>query len=338
MEEYEYLEAEWAGFNSVNPAQMVACSSGTAALHLAFESLNLRSGSEVIMSDFNMIACPRAVAMADLKPAFVDCTKDLLLDTSLIAAAVTNRTTAILATHIYGRRCDMDAIHELAASRGISVIEDMAEIHGVLPHPRTDAACWSFYKNKIVAGEEGGAVMFGNHASSRASVARQLRSLGFTEAHDYMHIPRGHNYRMSNCHARLIRLSFASYLANYNIRRLYEQLITNYLPYKLRNGGRDAPWVYDIKIPSIGNAKSKLLARLQGMGIAARHAFKPMSMQREFCNCRYVIHDERGAMNSYQFSDDVLYLPLSPGSYGAVENMEENIKRMCSVIREYAGI
>ena len=107
---HEQLESELGAFvssNTLHPnPNVVACSSGTAALHLAFESLALPPGGEVILCDFNMIACPRAVALSGLVPVFVDCGDDLLLDTDLLNVALTDRTVAVLATHIYGRTCD----------------------------------------------------------------------------------------------------------------------------------------------------------------------------------------------------------------------------------------
>jgi len=162
MRPHEQLEAELAKWITecgltVSPEQVVACSSGTAALHLAFEALQLPQGSEVVMSDFNMIACPRAVSLAGLKPVFVDCGDDLLLDTSKVAKHFGGSTKSILQTWIYGRvdENDRQYISGITRQCGVSVVEDMAEVHGVAPHEDTDAACWSFYKNKIVAGEEG---------------------------------------------------------------------------------------------------------------------------------------------------------------------------------------
>ncbi len=161
MEAYQLLESEfgrWVGVENV-----VACSSGTAALHLALESLQLQAGSEVILGDFNMIACARAVTLAGLKPVFVDCCDDLTMDPDLVRSRCEvdgGKAEAILATHIYGRRCDMKEIHSVARDYDLFVVEDLAEAHGVHPHVDTDASCWSFYRNKIVAGEEGGAVAF----------------------------------------------------------------------------------------------------------------------------------------------------------------------------------
>ena len=209
MESYQLLEHRWAEFIGRDPGLVVACSSGTAALHLALEALKVRPfGSEVVVPDFTMVACARSVVMAGLMPRFVDCDKTLLMDDGDPFGNVTVEPySAFMGVHVYGRRLDMDWIHSVVNSS--PVIEDMAEIHGVNPHPDTEAACWSFYRNKIIGGEEGGAIAF--KEKDVATYARQLRSLGMTPSHDFIHHPRGHNYRLANSLAERILLAVEGY-------------------------------------------------------------------------------------------------------------------------------
>ena len=312
MEPYQQLEDElgqWAGYPAEN---VVACSSGTAALHLALEAFRLPAGSEVILGDFNMIACPRAVSLAGLMPVFVDCDDRLLMDLDLVRPGVydgakTRNTSAVMAVHIYGRQIDMGRLHECAEPRGLAVIEDMAEIHGVRPHPRTDAACYSFFRNKIVAGEEGGAVLFRDPAA--AALARMLRCQGFTPEHDYRHIPRGHNYRLANALAKPILESLAGYRLNVSIRRGIEWEYEKRCPPKWLMPDRQAVWVYDLRIPGLTWERQTAIVRaLNEAGIAARHGFKPMHTQEEYKGCRAV-----GGENALKASLEVLYLPANPG-------------------------
>ena len=153
---HEQLEKDFGKW--VGHKNMVACASGTAALHLALETLKLPLGSKVLTSEFNMIAVPRAISLAGHIPIFIDCDNRLLLNNRRYHW--TTKPKAIIPVHIYGRRCDMGWITDHARKQNIAIIEDMAEAHGVSPHVDSDAACWSFYKNKIVAGEEGGAIAF----------------------------------------------------------------------------------------------------------------------------------------------------------------------------------
>lgn len=308
MELYEQLEraiAIWADI-----PYTVACSSGTAALHLALEALQLPPSSEVILPDFTMIACARAIALAGLTPVLVDCCSDLLIDPDLIEPAISDRTSAIMAVHIYGRRCAMEAIHELAGKYGLLVIEDLAEIHGVRPHVNTHAACWSFYRNKIVAGEEGGVVGF--RVPGQSKLAQSLRCLGFTEAHDFRHRPRGHNYRLANSLAWSILNSLEMVEENLAQRRAIEKWYDAACPSDLRMPPRDRVWVYDVRLPSYTASwqQSGVVRRLLSLGIAARHAFKPMSRQVEFERCRLITGESHQAALA---ANEVIYLPVQPG-------------------------
>ncbi len=322
LEPYQRLELEWAKFNDLDPAGTVACSSGTAALHLAFEALQLRGGGHsavAVMSDYNMIACPRAAVLAGLTPRFVDCGDDLLIDDGgPLGDATVEPYSVFLATHVYGRRCDMDWLTS-ACGACHPVVEDLAEAHGIRPHPSTDAACWSFFKNKIVAGEEGGAVWFRD--PEHANLARKLRNIGFTEEHDYFHVPRGHNYRLANCLAERVLGSLRDYQFNMTARRLAESVYDESCPAEWRMPPRDAPWVFDLRIPGLKWYDQKtVVSALNRVGIAARCGFRPMGLQDEFSvwedtnetpgdwYARYPFQ------NSLRLSQEVFYLPLIPGT------------------------
>ena len=312
MQPYERLErdlARWAGFE---PENVVACSSGTAALHLALEAMDLPSGSRVIVPDYTMIACPRAVSMAGMVPTFVDCKPDLTINEEKVAECIErhdedpndSRVTAIMAVHVYGRSCDMSAITDIAGKYELWVIEDLAEAHGMPPHPLTDAACYSFYRNKIVAGEEGGAVILTNEDYSHR--ARMLRSLGFTADHDYTHIPRGHNYRLANTLASLIGASLAQVKTNTAKRWAQYDIWDSACPNAWRMAPPDQPWVYSFRVPGMWpELQTAVVRAVQGMGVEARHGFKPCRRQEEYLS----------AYDGFEWESDraareVVYLPV----------------------------
>lgn len=322
---FELLEAEIADWMGYRPEQVVCCSSGTAAVHLALEALQLPPGSEVITGDFNMVAVPRAIVLAGLTPMFVDCDERLLMDVRMTreASYATPRLHTVVATHIYGRQVDMEYLHNYLRSENTFVVEDMAELHGVRPHGGTDAACWSFYRNKVVHGEEGGAVAFKN--PDHATLARQLRCLGFTSAHDFDHVPRGHNYRMSNLHAEPIRSNLQEVEANLEQRREVEEWYDAACLPEWRMPPRDSVWVYDVRVPGLTRQRQRcVVARLVEAGIMARMSFLPMSAQREFKGCRTTSTAE-----AYSASEDVFYLPCDPGTV-----TEASCRRAFEVVRE----
>lgn len=302
MEPFQELEVKFAEWNRLDPAGMVACSSGTAALHLALEAMQLPLGSQVIVPNLTMVACPRAVTLAGLIPEFVDCDNRLLMDFDE-ANEVKNGIIgdAVMLVHIYGRRVEEEWWD---LDNGI-VVEDLAETHGVRPGELTDAACWSFYRNKIVAGEEGGAVWFRD--PEHAKLARQLRSLGFTDDHDFMHVPRGHNYRMSNAHARLILPSLAEADQNLAKRRQVEQWYDAKVPREWQMPPRDVVWVYDLRIPGMtSEQQNRLVKGLNQRGVAARHCFKPMTTMEEWRGQQPL------SPNAARLSQEVVYLPAVP--------------------------
>lgn len=306
MEAYEQLERDFGKWMGYAPEQMVAVSSGTSAIHLALEVGVGPIGGKVLMSDLNMIACPRAATLAGLGTRFVDCDDRLNLDPGNLNW--TCSTSAVLATHIYGRQCDMDRINVFADVRQLFSVEDLSELHGVTPHKHTDAACWSFYKNKIVAGEEGGMIAFRN--SVQAAHARQLRSLGFTDSHNFQHVPRGINARMSNLHARAVLHSLNHVENNLDDRRLIESWYDELVPREWHMPTRDVVWVYDLRLPGehLDHSKQNAVVKdLNELAIAARHCFKPCSGQAEYSK-------QPSPPNpvAYRESKRIIYLPVSP--------------------------
>lgn len=358
MQPHEQLERELAAWITrtglpCDPGQVVSCSSGTAALHLALEALGLPAGSGVLVPDYTMVACARAVTLAGLTPVFVDCDERLLMRPVLLGlenGGVGRDVGAVMPVHVYGRRVDMDVlIWDLGRymDRWLPIVEDLAEAHGVPPHPKTDAACWSFYKNKIVAGEEGGAVMFKDPA--HAALARELRCLGFGPLHDFRHRPRGHNYRLAPSLAERVLSSLRRWDTRMRTngipvdqytpiqqRRLIEGWYDEECPVEWRMPPRDAPWVYDLRVPGLTRGEMwRVVCELNKEGVEARMGFCPMRFQQEYQNCRFVT-DERpgdaGWLASGWAYDEVLYLPLAPGLV-----TRESVGRSFEVIRSLVG-
>jgi len=303
MQPFEQLECEFAEFVGVGPEQVVACSSGTTALHLALEALELRMGSTVLVPEFTMVACARAAVMAGLRPSFVDCGEDLLMRPDLAAQRMDSNVSAVMPVHVYGRRCDVESIVDCTAPLGAALVEDCAEFHGAPLSGLSDAYCYSFYANKIIAGEEGGAVVFDHKPHAR--LARCLRCQGFTDRHDFLHMPRGINGRLSNANAELILESLRCVEENLSRRRDVEYWYDELVPAEWRMPSREAPWVYDVRLPNDVDVE-EIVGLLNERGIAARMPFRPMSEQREFYSPRFP------ELEAFRQSLCMMYLPLQP--------------------------
>ena len=319
MQTFEVLEKKFGEW--IKNDNTVAVSSGTSALHLACEVMNqfysMGQDASIVIPEFTMVACPRAAAMARFRPSFVDCNDALLMDDTDINEEV------VMAVHIYGRKVDVQYLID----NRCDVIEDLAEAHGINPHPSSFAGCWSFYKNKQIHGEEGGMIAFRD--KEMAALARQLRSLGFDSNHNYMHVPRGINARMSNLHAEPILHSLSIINQVNEIRATQSVKYDALLPAAWRMPARDVHWVHDIRIPGLtSDPQDYIVKECRRRGLEARHGFKPMSSQPEF-------HGgvRQNFLNAFRLSQEVIYLPL--GESLSLRDIVKNAETFVAVCRSF---
>lgn len=315
LEAYEVLEdrfGRWIGnYNTV------ACNTGSAALYLALTALQIPKGSSVIVPEYTFVASARAVTLASLKPMFADCDSRLLMDLSDWYPGYADGYGAVMPVHVYGRQVDIAALHAFGRGK-LPIIEDMAEAHGVMPHPDSAAACWSFNKTKIVHGEEGGMVAFKD--AKHAARARLLRSQGAIESRDWMHIPGGINARLTNACARQILFSLEDVQSNLEDREQIAAWYNMACPPEWRMPPRDVNWVYDLRIPRLTFARQdSIVKRLHAQGIAARHGFKPMSMQPEYAT-------DYGHLAAYRAAQEIVCLPITPGMSRA--DVDRNVNQL----------
>jgi dTDP-4-amino-4,6-dideoxygalactose transaminase len=259
-----------------------------------------------------MVACARAVTLAGLVPVFVDVLPGSMnLDPVCVGQTLrhlgSGEVRALLVVHTYGRQANLAALHQLAAEYSLCVVEDLAEAHGIRPHPDSAAACWSFYRNKIVAGEEGGAVYF--PLESVARIARSLKTLGMGPVNNYCHIPRGHNYRLAECLADIIRSRLRNWRQLVQCRRQVETWFNEAftgagLVACVNQTPREAVWVYDFQVPP--EAQRAVIEKLTVNGFEPRYGFVPMTSQTEYFQtpgCNPVAHT---------LARRVVYLPVHP--------------------------
>jgi perosamine synthetase len=182
-------------------------SSGTTALELAVAVLDLEPGAEVILPSFTIISCAAAVVRSGATPVVVDADPlTWTMDPDQVAAAITPRTAAILAVHIYGLPAAMEPILALAARHQLAVIEDAAELIGGSYQGRPcgsfgTISTFSFYPNTHITTGEGGMVVCDDPAL--AERCRSLRNLCFQPQRRFYHEELGWNYRMGNLQAAL---------------------------------------------------------------------------------------------------------------------------------------
>ncbi|MBU7592276.1 DegT/DnrJ/EryC1/StrS family aminotransferase [Metabacillus halosaccharovorans] len=184
----------------------VAMNSGTSALHVAVKTLGLKTGDEVITTPYSFIASGNCLVYEGVKPVFVDIDPlTLNIDTTKIEQAITPRTKAILAVHIFGQPCNMDHIMEISKRFNLYVIEDACEAIGATWNGYPvgllgNAGVFAFYPNKQITTGEGGVLV--TNEKSIYEMASALRNQGRSLKSEWLdHKYIGYNYRMSELQA-----------------------------------------------------------------------------------------------------------------------------------------
>ena len=126
--EVEAFEKEWAAY--IGAKHCVGLASGLDALWISFRLLGVGEGDEVIVCSNAYIACVMGISMNGATPVFVEPDEYDNIDAEKIEAAITPKTKAILAVHLYGQSCDMTRIMAIAKAHDLKVVEDCAQSHG----------------------------------------------------------------------------------------------------------------------------------------------------------------------------------------------------------------
>jgi perosamine synthetase len=324
-----------------NSSQAVAVSSGTSAIDLVTEALEIKPGDHCVVPDFTIISTVSNLLRKGARVEFIDSDPETWsIDSSAAVAAINQETKLVLPVHIYGLPADMDPILASAAQHGTFVLEDSAEALGLDYKQRPcgslgDASIFSFYANKVVTGGEGGAITTNN--AVLAERLRKLRNLAFSDER-FVHHELGWNYRISGLSAALI----ASQLARLDELILKKKGIAN----RYRVGLKDHPW-FDLMIENTTYAENvywvvpillrndspftakSLQKSLKEIGIETRRFFCPMHLQPLVDNYNVVLNGD------YKISENLwergLYLPSGLGNSTA--EIDEVITKIWDLVK-----
>lgn len=199
------FESEFA--ETVDGRPCVAVNSGTSALHLGLLALGIGPGDEVVVPSFSFAATANAVALTGATPVFADIeAAHFCLDPDAVEAALTPRTAAVMAVHLYGHPAATDRLRGITARHGLALVEDAAQAHLARLDGRPvgalgDVAAFSFYPTKNMTSGEGGMVVLADDAAART--VRLLRNQGMERR--YANEIVGFNLRMTDLHAAIGR-------------------------------------------------------------------------------------------------------------------------------------
>lgn len=207
--ENKAFDAEFA--HAVGAKYCLGVDSGTSALELALEAAGVGPGDEVIVPSFTFIATATAVSVLGARPVFAEIDPiTMTLDSKSVEGALSKKTKAVVVVHLFGQPADMDPLMSLARSRKLAVIEDCAQSHLATYKGRPtgsigDLGAFSFYptKNLGAAGDAGAVTT--NDAKLRDAV-NELRNCGRSAAAGYNHVRVGHNCRLDEVQAAILRV------------------------------------------------------------------------------------------------------------------------------------
>jgi dTDP-4-amino-4,6-dideoxygalactose transaminase len=319
--------------NFANLMQIKYClgtSSGTSALHLAYEILGLKSGDEVIVPTMTFIATTEPLRSVGAIPVFVDI--DPLtynIDPTKIEEKITSRTKAIVVVHLHGNPCEMDEILAISKKYGLKIIEDCAQSH--LSEYKSqkvgnfgDIATFSFYPGKnLGAYGDAGALLTNNE--SHFNQAKLLINHGREEK--YVHTIQGYNYRLDTIQAAILNVKL-KYLRQWTEHRIIHA--NNYIN-KLKNLSLLLPELSDYKkhvfhIFAIATIKRDDLMQVlkQNQIATGIHYPIPLHLQPAYKHLGYQPGDLPVAE---RLSNEFLSLPMY------AELSEKNIEKICNLIQ-----
>lgn len=199
----------------------VGVSSGTAALHLVFEALNIGENDEVITTPLSFISTVEPLLHLGAKPVFADIDPATYnIDPERVEDKITDRTRAILGVDLYGQPADFESLRELAHDHNLHLIEDAAQAHGARQNDRRagslgDVATFSFYPGKNL-GAFGDAGCITTSDETLAERVRSLRDHGRTDR--YAHSEPGFNFRMDGLQGAVLNVKL-NHLDEWNKQR-----------------------------------------------------------------------------------------------------------------------
>ena len=328
------LDSRWVGLGAVTQEfedqlrgvlgvkHVIAVNTGTSALHVALDALDLQEGDEVIVPSMTFVSPVQAILSAGATPVFCDVTLDTLnVDPVDVAARITPRTRAIMPVHYAGVPCDMDAILSLGSHHHLRIVEDAAHAFGSRYKGRNigvlgDLTCFSFDPIKNITCGEGGAVATEDDELARRIIPR--RNVGIESDRwsrrdalrpwDYQVVTHGFRYHMPNLNAaigleQLKRLEEFRARKNEIVRRYDQALGESTGLALLRHDLVDAfPFMYVVRV--LAGRRDALMLHLKEHGIATGVHYIPNHLQPLFENQRVSLPVTEGVF------EEILTLPL----------------------------
>jgi perosamine synthetase len=325
------FEREFAAI--VGAPHACAVANCTTALHLALLAVGVRPGDEVVTVSHSFIASANAIRYCAAVPVFVDIDPlTFNLDAGRIAAAIGDRTAAILCVHQMGMPCDLGRILKIAAARGLPVIEDAACAVGSeiqlagqwqrIGRPHGDIACFSFHPRKVVTTGDGGMLTTANPTWDRQFRLWRQHGMDVTDQHRHQaaevifesYPVLGYNYRMTDIQAAIGRRQLERLPELVERRRAlaarYAVLLsevpgvrTPFEPVWARSNWQS----YCVRLPDGADQRAVMQSMLD-RGVATRRGIMCAHREAAYAD----LPSRQDLTESSRAQDDCLLLPLYP--------------------------
>jgi dTDP-4-amino-4,6-dideoxygalactose transaminase len=329
-EEHAAFEEEFAAFCGARYGVGVA--SGTDGIRIGLQALGVGSGDEVVAVANAGVPPIVAILEAGARPVFVDVDPATrTLDPDLLEAALSPRTRAILAIHLYGQPADVDRILEVARPRGVRLLEDCAQAHGAEYKGKRvgslgDAAAFSFYPTKNL-GAYGDGGLITTSDDGVADRARLLRQYGWRG--QYLSETHGINSRLDELQAAILRVKLRHLEAANDHRRLraarYTERLRGVVTPVAPAWSRDVYHLYVVDVADRDSLKAALARRGIGTGI---HYPLPAHLQEPYAELGAGL----GSLPvTEHLADRVLSLPMFP------ELPLEQVNQVAAAVNELAA-
>jgi dTDP-4-amino-4,6-dideoxygalactose transaminase len=314
-------------------AHAVGVGSGTDALILALRALDIGAGDEVITVSHTALATVAAALAVGATPVLVDVDPVFYtIDTKCLAHAISPRTKAVIAVHLYGQAADMCAIQSIARDHGLAVVEDCAQAAGGTYKGRRigslgDIACFSFYPTKNL-GALGDAGMVVTSDDSLAVRVRRLRQYGWDSSRKTRE--PGLNSRLDELQAGILRVKLpeldTSNRRRYQIAQRYDRALSD-LPVTLPTIRADSTHAYHLYVIQCSD-RDRLKDHLAAAQIRAGIHY-PAAAHQHGGYDRRVVRAASGLAVTESLVTRILTLPLYP------EMEEEQVMRVIQVVRSH---
>lgn len=328
-EDVEFFEKSFGDF--INRKHVVGVSNATEALRFSLLALGIGPGDEVLVTDFSWISSASCISMVGAKPVFCDIDLDTYhISLESIKRMVSEKTKAIVYTHLFGSMSDCDSILDFCKERQIAFLEDAAQslgssLNGVQAGTIGDCSSFSFNSNKVIAGINGGGV-FLTDDNELARKVRLLRRHGKDKDFSLL----GFNAKLYGLNGEIILSRLKRWkefqLKRQKIAAVYDKAFKGApVWFQVSPSGLDHNYhKYTIRLED-KESRKKVKNALRG----SIHYERPLSKNSMY---QFIDHRKDDCVNAAHVADTILSLPIHPWL------TDKEVSQVCQIVLDTLGV